>query len=420
MKIKHIKQDHFNLNILQTKKFKTTKIEITFSNHLTEENATKRALLPYLLKSITTNYPTRASLQIALEDMYSAGFGAGIKKVGLTQIITFDLSLIHNKYTINNENLLEKGIDFLKEVLFNPLFKQDVFNEEKRLLDEHFKGIYANKMRYAFKEALNSMYQNEAYNIDVYGNEKDLSNTTLNDCIEAYHDMINNDTININVVGDMDFDEVNTIMNNAFDFTPRSNELVLIDKTEKPNRNPEVLIESQNVNQAKVVIGYQFPVYYKSDENYQAIVLSTLLGGGPESLLFKRIREELSLVYFIGSAYDQNKGSFIIYCGINQDQYPSVVEEISKSLNDLIEMNYEDKFLTIAKKGIVSGLLQSFDNGNSLISRLNSLSLFDQELDLDDLTNKINRVTKEEISTIGKLIKKDITYLLRNDNHENN
>lgn len=420
MNIKHIKQDNYNLNILETKKFKTTKIEITFANKLSKDTATKRALLPYLLKAINKKFPTRSKLQIALEDMYSAHFDAGIKKVGLTQLITFDLSIINNKYTFNNEDLFLEGIDFLKEIIFNPLFTEEIFKEEKRLLDEYFQGIYANKMRYSIKETLNNMYQGEDYNIDAYGNEDELKVLTLDDCIDAYHDMIQNDTININIVGDISENEVSKIINNELDFNSRSNELILIDKTPKHEREHHVIFESQNVNQAKLVIGYQFEAYYNTDEYYHAVVLSTLIGGGPESLLFKKIREELSLVYFIGSAYDQNKGSFVIYSGINQNHYQQVVDEVDKVLKTVEDMDYDSKFLTISKKAIISGLLQSFDNSSSLISRLNSLSLFNKNLDLTNLVKKINDVTKEDLAKLVTLLKRDTTYLLRNDELENN
>ena len=130
-------------------------------------------------------------------------------------------------------------------------------------------------------------------------------------------------------------------------------------------------------------------------------------------MLFKRIREDLSLVYFIGSVYDQSKGTFLIYSGINQFDYQKVLVEIDKVLHDIKEMNYDDKFLTIAKKGIVSSLLQSLDSGGALISRINNLSLFNKELDLD-------KVTKEELSDLVQLLKKDVAFLLRNDELENN
>lgn len=420
MNITQIKQENFNINFLNTTKFKTTKIQITFANALTKETATKRALVPYLLRAITTKFPTRASLQIALEEMYSASFGASVKKTGLTQLITFDLSIINNKYTLHNEDLFLKGIEFLKEVLFAPLFTEEIFKEEKRLLEEYFQGIYANKMRYSIKEALNAMYQDEDYNIDVFGNEEDLKTLTLNDCIEAYHDMMEQDTININIVGDINPERITTLLNNELSFSNRSNDLILVDTTPKLDREHQVVLESQNVNQAKLVIGYQFEAYYNTPLYYQAVVLNTLIGGGPESLLFKKVREELSLVYFIGSAYDQNKGSFLIYSGINQNHYNQVVEEIDKVIENIETMSYDEKFLTIAKKGIVSGLLQSFDSSSSLISRLNSLSLFNKTLNTEELVRKINNVTKEDLAVLIKLLKRDTTFLLRNDELENN
>lgn len=420
MNITHIKQDNFNINILKTDKFKTTKIEITFANDLTKENSTRRALLPYLLRSITKKYPLRSDLQIHLEDMYSAGFSAGISKIGLSHLISFDLSIIDNKYTFNNEDLFTNGMNFLREVIFNPKFSEKIFKEEKRLLVEYFQGIYANKMRYSIKQTLDTLYLGEDFSIDAYGSEEDLEQLTLEECVIAYNDMLTNDVINISIVGDVDEVAVNNILNQMFNFKPRSKDLMLIDKTTKPVREPQELFESQDVNQAKMVIAHQFPVYYTTDDYYKAIVLNTLIGSGPESLLFKRIREELSLVYFIGSVYDQNKGSFIIYGGINQNDYSDVLKEVDNILNDVKNMTYDDKYLVIAKKAIVSGLVQSLDSSGSLISRLNSLSLYNKEFDLDILIAKINNVTKEELSNLVVLIKKDVTFLLRNDEIENN
>lgn len=420
MKITHIKKPNFNLNVLQTKKFKTTRVEITFTNHLTKETATKRALLPYLLKAVTENYPTRGKMQIHLEDLYSASFSAGIKKVGLTQMITFNLSIINNKYTLNNEDLFTEGLDFINEVLFNPLFTEEIFQEEKRLLLEYFQGIYANKMRYTLRKTLEEMYKDEKYSVDANGTEEELKELSLDDCINAYHDMIHTDTININIVGDVDIDEVTESIESKLFFEPRQNNLILVDQSPKAKRNEIERFEHQDINQGKLVIGYQFPIYYQTEDYYKAVVLNTLVGGGPESLLFKRIREDLSLVYFIGSVYDNYKGTLVVYAGINQEEYSNVQNEITNVLEDVERRNYDDKFLTIAKKSIVSGLLQSFDSSSSLISRLNTLSLFDKELDVEELTDKINEVTKEDISRLIVKLKKDVSYLLRNDSLENN
>ena len=418
MKIKHIKQSNYNLNMLQTKKFKTTRIQITFANDLSKETATKRALLPYLLRSVSKKFPSRNLVSAHLDEMYSANFGVGVKKIGLTQIVVFDLSIINDKYTLNNESLLDEGLDFINEILFNPLFIDAIFNEEKRLLEEYFVSIYANKMRYTIKKMFEHMFKDEPFNVQALGDEDSLRALILEDIQEAYNNMLLNDLININVIGDINFDVIAKKINNKLLFTNRTKKLQLIDDSKKPVRDAFELIESQEVNQAKLAIGYQLPVYYKTDNYYKAIVFNTLIGSGSESLLFKTIREKLSLVYFINSGYDHYKGIFTVYSGINQKDYTQVINEIDKTIEDTKNLNYDDKVLVIAKKTIINSLIESLDSNGSLITRINNLSLFEKELDIENLINKINEVTKNDIRDIANLLKKDTTFLLRNDSLE--
>ena len=370
LKTKHIKQSNYNLNMLQTKKFKTTRIQITFANDLKKDTATKRALLPYLLRSVSKKFPSRDLVSTHLDEMYSANFGVGVKKIGLTQIVVFDLSIINDKYALDNESLFDEGLDFINEILFNPLFIETIFKEEKRLLEEYFVSIYANKMRYSIKKMFENMFKNDPFNVQALGDEESLHKLILEDIKEAYNDMLTYDLININVIGDISFDEIANKISNKFHFTNKSLKLRLIDDSKKPFRDPFELIESQEVNQAKLAIGYQFPVYYKTDNYYKAIVFNTLIGSSSESLLFKTIREKLSLVYFISSGYDHYKGVFTIYSGINQNDYTKVITEIDKTIENIKTLNYDDKALVIAKKTIVNSLIESLDSNSSLITRI--------------------------------------------------
>ena len=420
MKILHYKLDNYNINILPTKKFKTNRLEIAFSNDLVEETATSRALLPYILKATTKKYASRQILQTHLENLYSAGFSASIKKMGLTQTITFDLSLINNKYTMNQENLFLEGLHFLKEVLFSPNFTPEIFKEEQRLLKEYFDGIYANKMRYAVKQTLHAMYQGEAFDVDAHGDQEKLMKLSLEDVKASYNDMMKNDHISINIVGDIDPEEVVAQIKDILPFEDRKKDLKLIDDIEKPKRTAQELFESQDIKQGKLCIGYQFPIYYDTEDYHKAIVFNAVLGSGPDSLLFRRIREELSLVYFIGSLFDYHKGSMLIYAGINQSEYQNVINEIDQTIDDLKTMNYVDTQLEIAKKNIISSLKQSLDSQGSLVTRINNLSLFNKTFDQEQLTKKIESVTKQDLADLTLKLKKDVSFLLRNDELEKN
>jgi len=418
MKIKHVKNDRYHLNMLQTSKFKTTRIQISFANDLHNETATKRALLPYLLKAVSKKYPTRQELISYLEDMYAANLSAGVKKIGLTQFLVFDMQMINDKYTLNNEDLFKEALNFLYEVIFNPLFLESVFQEEKRLLDEFYKSVYANKMRYSIKKMLDTMFKDDPYSTPTLGDEESLQKLSLQDMTEVHQNMLNNDQITINVVGDIDFEEIEKLISEKLTFKNRSKELSLIDYTNYSQKSLTELFESQDVNQGKLAIGYQFPVYYQTEDYYKAIVFNTLLGGGPESLLFKVIREELSLVYFIGSSYDYYKGFLSIYSGINQQDYEKTIIAIDEIVERIKRNDYSDKALLIAQKTITNSLIESLDSQSNLTARINNLSLFNKELDIAALIAKINKVTKEDISEIAQKLHKDTLFFLRNDELE--
>ena len=61
------------LRAVQTKKFKTSMLGITFLEPLAEETASLNALLPKVLRRGTRNYPDMETLSAALDDLYGGG-----------------------------------------------------------------------------------------------------------------------------------------------------------------------------------------------------------------------------------------------------------------------------------------------------------------------------------------------------------
>ena len=418
MNITHRKEPNYTLNIGQTDSFKTIKVQVVFLNDLDEKTVTNRSLVPYLLKAVTTNYPTRKDFATHLEDMYAAGFSAGVKKIGLAHEIVFDVTMIDSPYALEGEDMLEEAFALLSEVLLNPLFDTDIFDDEKRLMEEYFLGIYANKMRYTITQLQQTMYNGEPYAVQAMGIEEDVKKLTLEKCISAYRNMLKDDKIHINVVGDVNEDRVKELIRTYLPFSDRDKQIIALDKTDKPEREANHTEIVQDVQQAKLAIGYQFPVFYDSDEYYSAVVFNTLLGGGMESLLFKRIREELNKVYFIGSMYDQYKGSIMIYGGIDAKEYPTVQTEIESILAKIEEQEYSDTSLDIAKRTLINSLIESFDSSGAMASRINHLAIFDKTFDYKKLIQKVERVSKSDISALVKKVSQDVSVLLRGDSNE--
>jgi len=413
METKTINGNKYTLNMVKTVKFKTNRVQLSFGNKLLEDTISKRTLVPYLLKAVSKKYDSRQLMSAYLENMYAAHFNVGVSKIAKTHFINFDFSFINDQYTLNNELLFEDALSFIEEVLFNPFFNNVVFEEELRLMKEYFKGIYANKLKYAVREANKIMFKDEIYRFNALGNEKLLEGITLAECITAYKNMIKNDVIIINVIGDIDFKEVEKSISAHFDFNERDFIPELIDKSSKDVTEVKNVTKEIDVKQAKLVIGYRINAYYQNDNYLGAVIFNTLFGGSGESMLFKEIRDNLGLVYFISTSYDPYKGVLFIVSGINKKDYKIVLETIDIILNKIINQEYSDTELQIAKTMQINGLIESLDSNIGLAARISRDSMFHDTFDANKLIEKLNLITKDEVSSVAKSMKKDTVYLLR-------
>ena len=77
------------LRAVQTKKFKTSMLSVTFLEPLTADHASLNALLPKVLRRGTQRHPDMESLSAALDDLYGGGIEPILRKKGEVQCIGF-------------------------------------------------------------------------------------------------------------------------------------------------------------------------------------------------------------------------------------------------------------------------------------------------------------------------------------------
>lgn len=64
----------------ENNKFKTNEIAVFATIKQTQENATKNALIPAVLRRGSTNYRNQLEISKKLENMYGANFNCGVDK----------------------------------------------------------------------------------------------------------------------------------------------------------------------------------------------------------------------------------------------------------------------------------------------------------------------------------------------------
>ena len=125
-----------NIHKIETNQFKTNLYAVFLAIPLKRENVTKDALLAAVLRRGTENIKSQDEISKRLEEMYGASFDCGIDKTGDNQVIRFYIETVNDNYLPKKEEILQKSIETLLEIVFNPYeenggFKKEYVSQEK-------------------------------------------------------------------------------------------------------------------------------------------------------------------------------------------------------------------------------------------------------------------------------------------------
>lgn len=422
-KIKKLKEN-IKAHLIQTPKFKTNLISIFLTLPLSRDNVTKNALIPAVLKSGTKNLDTQEKISIELENMYGANLDCGIEKIGDNQIIKFYLETINDNFLPKQENLLDKSINLLLDIIFNPVVEENHFNNqyvetEKQTIKRLIEGKIDNKDIYAFNRCIEEMYKDKPFGLYKYGYTEDLETINEHNLYEYYKNLISNAKIDIFVSGDFDDNKIIELLNNNENIKKLSdredNHIINNEQTEKKTKIEDIKIlnESKDVTQGKLVIGMDID-YYKENSKYAMCLYNVILGESATSKLFQNVREKASLAYTARSNYVRQKNNIFIRCGIEIENYDKAVQIINKQLEDMKNGNFTDEDIENAKKYMVSGIKTVADEQDSEITYYLGQELSGNLTSFDEYIEKIQSVTKEEILDIANNINTNMIYFLKN------
>ncbi len=409
MEVRQFDDLGYTLTTIKTDKFKTNLISVSFQSEIDRETVTKRSLLPYVLRSATEKYPSKKEINTYLESLYGASLSTTVEKRGKTHNIKFYLSLANEKFLGNREPLLEEGVELLKEVILRPLLINDAFKEqvveiEKRLLKEYIESIYDDKVSYALQKLVENMCAGETFSINSIGYVEDLNQINAQSLMETYQQMLNENPVNITVVGDIDHEKVYNIFKKHFDFQHRAVNLPVIDKEDKQIEDVKVTKEEQDIAQGKLNIGYRTYTRIGDEDYLPLLVFNAMFGGYAHSKLFINVREKESLCYYCASRLDNYKGVMYVYSGIESQNYEKALKIIDEQLKDMMSGNFTDKEMNLAKKSLINSKLESMDQASGMMAHEALNRLLPKPLTVEEWVNQVNSVTAEQIASITKKI----------------
>lgn len=406
-----------NLEVIHTKKYKTTRILIRFSARHSEKTAAARTLLTSLLETNSLNYPTQNDLSTRLAELYGASFGVSVAKKGNIHQVNVGMSIVNGSY-VGEENLLNEAVTFLQEILFAPNVKEGAFDEktfatEKENLIAYLKSMKEDKQTYASLRVQELFFQNDAdQKVPSFGTVATAQDLTATELVSIYQNMMTEDQIDIFVIGDVQPESVEAIFAKLpFENSERVKPEIFFTQNHSNIINEHV--EYDQVVQAKLNLAYQIDTYYGDPSRFALMVFNGLFGGFPHSKLFMNVREKESLAYYASSSFDSFRGMLKVQTGIDQEKREGVLRLINAQLESLRKGEVTTEELAQTKAMLKNQFLLSLDNPQALMENAYlNLWLPHTKMSEDQFITGIETVTVEAVQKIALAMELKAIYCL--------
>ena len=167
----------------------------------------------------------------------------------------------------------------------------------------------------------------------------------------------------------------------------------------------------KNINQSILLFGFKLDNITEFERLYTLAVYNSILGGSPDSKLFREVREKNSLCYSISSTYSGINSYEIISAGINKKDYNKAVKLIKKEIKKMALGEFTEEEIKQAQITYIASLKEIEDAPSSMISIYEAHEYLGYDL-MPEREKNIVKVTKEDIITLAKKLKLDTIYLL--------
>jgi predicted Zn-dependent peptidase len=411
-------QEGVTLYIRKSEQFKTVNFSVKWKTALDEKKSALRAVLANVLEDSNGRYRTQTEFRNALDELYGTILYTDAGKRGETHIVSLSAECVNDEY-LSEGGVLEEVLSLIQTVIFNPnvvdgQFDETVVNREKRSVKDRIRSVYDDKTRYAQKRMLEILRPDSAASASSYGTEKDVEALTSADLFAAYEKMINEDEIDIYIVGDINEDDMIEKVKSLFTFSTRSvqdRRPVVQQNVGKPTDIKRVL-EKQDMKQGKLHLGFSTPVTFRHPDYVKMQVTNGVFGGFAHSKLFVNVREKESMAYYASSSYSSHYGLVYVMAGIDAELEEKAVNLIKEQLKVLQAGEITDLEIEQTKALLANGIKSAFDSARGQIEVFDQYKELDENFTPETIIAGWESVTKADIKNMASEITLEIVYLL--------
>jgi len=358
------------------------------SNHETDKNNGVSHFVEHLVFDATKRWKNSKEVGLQIE-----GVGGTLNAETDKESTSF--------YVLVTEKWFDRGLNFLYEILRNPLFRESDIEREKKIILEEYHQMDVDEPGGVAKRQFDSiMYRGSPASRAIIGTKESITNMDKSKIIEYYSMMYKPSNMIISVVGNVKSDDVLDKIETLFSWDNSGSKKEIIKNS--PVEKPMSAFKEKDVSQTHIILGFPTTTLADSD----AVVLSLIeayLSGGISGRLIQEVREKRTLAYEVYASNEirAGYGHFYSYAVSTSKDIGELEKVLKNEFTRLAKESLTDKELEDAKSLIEGQFTLATERNLALAKLFNFYELIGKSDDVGRYIERVRNVTKEDIKRVA-------------------
>ena len=328
---------------------------------------------------------------------------------------------------------LEDSLSVLENLIFKPLISSDSLEIERNIIIEEIMEHESDPSNKAFEKASSLLYPNHNFRFPIAGSQESVKNITATRMKEYLRGYYRPQTTILALCGALpEPDKLEDILyKKAHGFvrkTRGSNSSVLqrnFGDTEfdKNNYDNNEVWENLKSSSSMIAVPYNAKDLFR-EERIGLNVLSNMVGGYSNSIMFKKIRDDEGLCYSCGcfnTILIDHLGCFSFYFYSRKENIKKADDQLEKILKQICDGKFSEADLEESKNNIVGSMIRNLESGGFLTKCIAGNFMTDDDRyktspwEVGEMTKK---VTKKQVVELANKIFKNNKSKYTIYNHE--
>lgn len=307
----------------------------------------------------------------------------------------------------------KKALDIVSDLFINPTYPLEELDKELQVIVQEYMMYEDNPQRKISKEFASMIWPEHPLGRGIIGIPETITAVTRDDLVNFRDTYYVRNNILIAIGGNIDVDEAEQEARRLFQKVPSAVVPAYQPVGELAPAQKAISIARQ---QEAVDLMIGFKGFTREQQHALDIlgVMNGIFGSGMHSRLFKHVRDELGLTYYIGAGHMDfvDDGIFVVRAGVGKEKVTLAVQTILEECKKIVDTPVSDHELHLAKEYLKGKMLLELETTDSILEYYAFQKLLEPSIRTpQEVVEKIDSITKDDIQRIaGEIFRKDNVY----------